>query len=148
EARLREPRLELHDLLEILDRRGRLALGEMHSPSDEKSLEVRGALLEKSVEHLEALVVLPLGQSEIGETALGREELRSVLGDLRQDSLALLGLLEPEVELHQLEPGRRPNGRKLGRHPVFALGLRGIALPGVEVPQRRMRFLGLRLLGY
>src|SRR5213083_1040363 len=101
----------------------------MHSSSEEKSLEIRGALLEESVEHLETLVVLPLGQSEIGEAALGRQEPRSILGDLREDSLALLGLLEREVELRQLEPGRRRNGRKLGCRPVFALGLRGIALP-------------------
>src|SRR5207247_4873893 len=119
-------RLELHGSLKVLDRRGRLALREMHSSTQQKSVEIRGALLEEHVECLEALVVLSLGQGDLGETAPGWEEPRSFLGDLRQDSLALLGLLEREVKIRQLEPYRRANGRKLGRRPVLTLGLRGV----------------------
>src|SRR5207249_11461366 len=45
-VRLRGPRLELHGPLKILDRRGHLALGEMHSSTEQKSVQIRGALLE------------------------------------------------------------------------------------------------------
>ena len=145
---LREPRLELHDPLKVLDRRGRLALREMHSSTQQKSVEIRWVLLEDNVECLEALVVLPLSQGDLGEAAPGREESRSFLGDLRQDSLALLGLLEREVKVRQLESCRRANRRKLGRRPVLPLGLRDVALRDVEIRERRMRLQGLRLLGH
>src|SRR5439155_17937788 len=139
-ARLRGPRLELHDLLKVLDRRGRLALGEVHSSTEQKSVEIRGALLEDNVKCLEALVVLSLGQGDLGEAVPGREEPGSFLVDLRQDSFALLGLLEREVEVRQLEPYRRAHGGELGRRLVLSLGLHDVALRDVEIPQRRMRF--------
>ena len=128
-----EPRFELHDPLKVLNCRGRLALGEMHSSTEQKSVEIRGALLEDSVECLEALVVLSLSQADLGEAAPSWEESRSFLGDLRQDSLALLGLLERKVKVRQLEPCRRANGRKLGRRPVLALGLGDVSFACVEV---------------
>src|SRR5436309_10112306 len=130
-ARLRGARLELHDPLKVLDRRGCLALGEMHSSTEQKSVEIRRALLEDNVECCEALVILPLSQGDLGEAAPGREEPRSLLGDLRQNSLTLLRLLEREVEVRQLESCRRANGRKLGRRPVLPLGLRDVALRDV-----------------
>src|SRR2546422_1660400 len=120
----------------------------MHSSTEQESVEIRRALLEDNVECLEALVVLPLGQGDLGEAAPGREERGSFLGDLRQDSPTLLGLLERKVEVRQLESRRRADGRKLGRRPVLPLGLRDVALGDVEIPQRRMRFQGLRLLGH
>src|SRR5207245_9915517 len=116
------PKLELHYPLKVLDRRGRLALGEMHSSTEQKSVEIRGVLLEDNLECLEALVVLPLSQGDLGEAAPGREEPGSFLGDLRQDSLALLGLLEREVKVRQLESCRRANRRRLARRPVLPPG--------------------------
>ena len=141
-----ESRLELHDPLQVLDRRGRLAPGEMHSSSEEKSVEIRGALLEESVEHLEALVILLLRQGHLGEAAPGRQEPGSLLADLRQDSLTVFGLLNREVEVRQLEPCRRANGRELGRRSVLPLSLPDIPLGDIKVPQHRMRFQRLRLL--
>src|SRR3989442_15630111 len=93
-----ESRLELHDPLQVLDRRGRLAPGEMHSSSKEKSVEIRGALLEDAVERLEALVILLLRQGHLGEAAPGREEPGSFRAELRHDSLTVFWLLDREVQ--------------------------------------------------
>ena len=101
---LRESGLELQDVLELRDRLGRLALGEMHLATQEMPFEVRWAFLEDGVERFEALVVLPFAQGNLGQAPPRREEIRGLLGHFRQDSFPLLGLHEGKVKVGQLEP--------------------------------------------
>ena len=57
----RQARLRLDDLLELLDRLGRLPLGEVDAAAEEVRLNVRRALLQDDVQRLHALVELVLG---------------------------------------------------------------------------------------
>ena len=109
-ARRRKPGLEPQHALEGLDRLGRLPPGEMQSSLEESPVEVRGALLEDRLNGLAARVVLSLSEFDLGETLPRWEIVGSLLGDFAQDSLALVGLVDEEVEISQLEGHGRTHG--------------------------------------
>ena len=145
--RCRQPGFQLEDLLKVLDRQGGLALGEVHPPSEEEAVQVGGVLLEEHVKGLGRLVILALGEGDLGDPVPRRKKLGSLLSDFSQELLPFgrptrLKIKIGEDELSEMSLDRLRLVRD--RFPEGALGRHEILLAEVEAPECEMELCSVR----
>ena len=129
----------LQHALEVLDRLGRLPLGQIDAAANEVTFDVRRRLLEDVGEDGEALVGLALDEGELGQPAPGREIVALALLGRPEDFLGRVEVAVGGVEVDQVEP--RAADHRLDGHRGLELGQGGvtIALGAIEVGQQEVR---------